>query len=175
MNSWIIRSVVLVVALGGIGLAASRLRGQDDVTVNVPTGDPAMVAAFQKARAGLGDFLVKLSHPPTGTNNYSVKVGIKDGPAQGFSIVSGSENGEFFWIVNLHSTGSGFVGQIGNPPELVKNVKEGQAIAFGRGDIVDWLYFEFGKLKGNYTACPALLQGPREQLEMMRKRYGLEC
>jgi uncharacterized protein YegJ (DUF2314 family) len=176
MNNWIIRSAVLTVALGGIGFAASRLHGQEDITVNVPTGDAAMVVAYGKARAGLDGFLAKLSRPAAGTNDYSVKVGLKDGPApNGFSVVGASEGGEFFWIVNLRSTGNGYAGQIGNPPELVKNVKEGQTITFGRGDIVDWLYFDSGKLKGNFTACPALLQGPREQLEMMRKRYGLEC
>ena len=169
---------VAVIALAcGLSPVAFRLHAQSDHSIDVPTGDPMMVAAFAKARASLDDFLTKLSHPPLGTSGYSVKVGIKDGPTPGgFSISHPEEgNNEFFWIVNVRSSSAGFLGEIGNAPDRIKNVRNGQTISFRRGDIADWMYFESGKMKGNYTACPALMHGPREELEMMRKRYGLEC
>ena len=164
----------LLLAGGTVCLATSA---QADATINVPVGDSAMVAAFAKARASLDDFLAKLEHPPAGTSRYSVKIGLKDGPALGgFSISRpGDGDNEFFWIIDLRPSASGFSGRIGNEPESVKNVREGQTISFVRDDIVDWMYFEAGKIKGNFTACPALAHGPREELELMRKRYGVDC
>jgi uncharacterized protein YegJ (DUF2314 family) len=166
----------LIALAASLTAAVGGLCAQAQV-IDVPVGDPMMVAAFAKARAGLDSFLAKLRAPPTGTQGYSVKIGLKDGPAPGSFAISrpGEGNNEFFWMVNLRSAGAGFAGEIGNTPERIKNVRKGQTINFGRDDIVDWLYFDAGKMRGNYTACPALMHGPREVLEMMRKKYGLEC
>nr|WP_245438450.1 DUF2314 domain-containing protein [Rhizobium pisi] len=30
-------------------------------------------------------------------------------------------------------------------------------------------------MKGNYTACPLLLAGPKEQLDQYREIYGIVC
>jgi hypothetical protein len=38
----------------------------------------------------------------------------------------------------------------------------------------DWMYFENGWVNGNYSACPALLAGPKKDLEQFRARYGIE-
>jgi uncharacterized protein YegJ (DUF2314 family) len=168
--------LALIALSASLTAVAGRLCAQDR-SIDVPVGDARMVAAFAKARSGLDDFLEKLRHPPAGTQGYSVKIGLKDGPASGgFSISKPGEGGnEFFWIVNLRSAGAGFAGEIGNAPDRIRNVAKGQTITFGRNDIVDWMYFEGGRIRGNYTACPALMHGPRDVLEMMRKKYGLEC
>jgi uncharacterized protein YegJ (DUF2314 family) len=172
------RIVTLAALVAGLGVALCwSADATERSSIDVPVGDPMMVAAYAQARAGLDDFLVKLGQAPPGTGDYSVKVGLKDGPAPGgFSIGrAGEADNEFFWIVDVRSTASGFSGEIGNEPDLVKNVGLGQTISFEKSDIVDWLYFENGKMKGNYTACPALLHGPKEVLEQMRRQFGITC
>ena len=150
-----------------------------DAVVNVPKGDPEMAAAFAKARASLGGFLEKLRHPPAGTENFSVKVGFSDAAnGSGYAIVNpgaGSDKVEYFWMVGIKETASGFTAAIGNGPEIVKSVREGQVVAFQRAQIADWMYFEGGKIKGNYTMCPLLSRMGEAEAQEMRVKFGTEC
>lgn len=142
----------------------------------IPQDDPEMAAAAARAQAGLDDFLAKLDNPPTGTENYSVKIGIVD-QGDGFALTGqmSVENVEYFWLGNLQRAADGFRGTIANQPGVVRNVSAGQEIAFTKGDIFDWMYVKGGKIVGNVTACPILLRGPKEELEFYRLNYGLEC
>lgn len=142
----------------------------------IPRNDPEMIAAADRAQAGLDDFLTKFDNPPAGTENYSVKVGIVD-QGDGFALTGRKsvENVEYFWLGNLQRTSDGFRGTITNQPGVVRNVSAGQEIAFTKGDIFDWMYIKGGKIVGNVTACPILLRGPKEELEFYRQNYGLEC
>ena len=54
-------------------------------------------------------------------------------------------------------------------------MKFGQVIEFSESEIVDWLYTENGKMIGNFTACALLKREPPDQLEAMKKQYGLSC
>jgi uncharacterized protein YegJ (DUF2314 family) len=54
-------------------------------------------------------------------------------------------------------------------------VKLGQLVEFSEAEIVDWLYMEGGKMHGNFTACALLKREPPDQLEAMKKQYGLSC
>ena len=142
----------------------------------VPTGDPAMADAARKAQAGLDDFLVKLANPPKGTEYYTLKIGIiDDGDGIRLSNNQGLAGVEYFWMTDIASTADGFTALIGNQPDVVHNVVAGQQIAFKKSDIFDWMYFDNGKMKGNYSACPALLKGPREDLEQFKQQYGIDC
>ncbi len=165
----IVAACVFCLVLGG----AAR----SENVVQVPGNDPEMSAAFGKARAGLDGFLVKLAAPPAGTKGYSVKVGIKDGPApEGFSIGHpGDQNVEYFWMTEVEPAGDGYKGVIDNEPDSIRNVSDGQTISFKKEDISDWMYFEGDKIKGNFTACPALRHASREEQETMRERFGFDC
>jgi uncharacterized protein YegJ (DUF2314 family) len=54
-------------------------------------------------------------------------------------------------------------------------VKFGQVIDFSEAEIVDWLYMEDGKMRGNFTACALLKREPADQAEAMKKQFGLSC
>jgi uncharacterized protein YegJ (DUF2314 family) len=54
-------------------------------------------------------------------------------------------------------------------------VKLGQAIAFKRSDVVDWLYRENGKMFGNVTACALLKHAPPSEVNAFKREYGLNC
>jgi len=68
-----------------------------------------------------------------------------------------------------------FSGAIDNMPQSVRSVKLGQTITFHQSEIVDWLYLDGDKMKGNYTACALLTSAPKEEVEEFKKRFGLDC
>jgi uncharacterized protein YegJ (DUF2314 family) len=145
-------------------------------TVMVPTQDAAMAAAFSHAHASLDDFLTKLARPAAGTEHYAVKLGIKDSTDGSFVIIRPGESGraEYFWIGDLHRDGDAFTGFVHNDPEVIHNVRLNQQLHFSRDDIADWTYFDHGQIKGNFTACPALVHSPEAMAEM-HERFGLTC
>jgi uncharacterized protein YegJ (DUF2314 family) len=144
--------------------------------VRVPAQDPAMAAAFSKAHATLDDFLAKLARPAAGTAHYAVKVGIKDGSGSSFVIMRPGDSSftEYFWIGDIRRNGDTFTGFVHNDPEFVHNIRLNQEIHFSRDDIADWTYFDHDQMKGNFTACPALVHSPQAMAEM-RERFGLVC
>lgn len=150
----------------------------DDLTKGhmVPLGDQAIADASNKAQAAVDDFLAKLLNPPAGTAGFSVKVGIVD-QGTGFALTKDTSVNavEFFWVLNIASSGDGFVGILANAPETVKNVTDGQTLHFKKSDIFDWMYFDNGKMVGNFTACPVLKAGPIEDLKSFEEQTGMVC
>ncbi|ANL46490.1 hypothetical protein AMC87_CH01795 [Rhizobium phaseoli] len=73
------------------------------------------------------------------------------------------------------TSGDHFTALLGDTPEYIHNIKPDARVEFEKSDIFDWMYIENGKVKGNYTACPLLLAGPKEQLEQYREIYGIVC
>jgi uncharacterized protein YegJ (DUF2314 family) len=146
----------------------------------VPTGDPAMTAAFDRAAAGLDEFFAKWRNPPAGAERFSVKIGLTDTPgAPGYAIVRPGNGAsgfvEWFWTNHLRAEATGFSAQLSNDPEDLRNVSFGQVIHFARQDIGDWMYFQNGKIVGNATACPALAHASAEERRQMKEQYGLAC
>jgi uncharacterized protein YegJ (DUF2314 family) len=139
-------------------------KSQRDELSWVPRNDPDMAAAMRKARATLPEFLALVRAPRPSTTGFAVKVAVRDG-----------SNTEYFWITPFKEQDGRFNGSINNTPRSVKTVKFGQALNFSEDDIVDWLYVDGGKMKGNYTVCVLLKREPKEQLEAAKKRFGLEC
>jgi uncharacterized protein YegJ (DUF2314 family) len=146
----------------------------------VPTGDPAMSAAFAHAAAGLDGFFAKWRNPGPGARGFSVKIGLMDAPgAPGYAIVrpdtSAPGRVEYFWTHGLRAEGAGFSAQIGNEAEVLHNVSFGQTVHFARQDIGDWMYVQDAKIIGNATACPALAHASAEERRQMKEQYGLAC
>lgn len=159
------RYVLLVLCLVGCSAPVDsqtivERAATDEITIR-SDDDPAMKAAFKKARDSLdGAFqAVELS-------SLSMKVGVVD-----------DGNTEYFWLNTLSRTGDRFSGVINNEPRMVTNVRFGQVYEFGRDQIVDWTYTdaESGKMQGNFTACALLSHEPPEQAAEFRRQYGLEC
>jgi len=165
--SRLLAACALLLADTGAAIAQSPLeRSRRDETVSMSSGDPAMRAAFEKARAGLDGFLALLDKPPPGTRLYAVKLLVRDG-----------DNGEYFWITELKRDGDRFTGRLNNTPRSVATVRAGQVMRFGRDDIVDWMYVDDGqrRMVGNFTACALLTRESAKDVEEMKRATGLVC
>jgi uncharacterized protein YegJ (DUF2314 family) len=118
----------------------------------------------RRRRDGLPEFL-SLARAPSGTmSKFAVKVAIHD-----------ESRVEYFWIAPFEQTGAGLSGRINNSPTTVTNVKLGDKITFAEQEIVDWLYLDDGRMKGNYTACAMFKHAPRQEVEALIKRFGMSC
>lgn len=151
----------------GVAAAQSALeRSRRDEVVPMADNDPAMRAAFEKARAGLDGFLALLDKPPPGTRLFAVKLLVRDG-----------DKGEYFWITDLERKGDRFTGRLNNTPRSVATVREGQIMEFGRSEIRDWMYVDDKRQRmvGNFTACALLTKESRKSAEEMKRATGLVC
>lgn len=173
--------IFLAVLTAALAVAAGPAAGVEtnDPMANVPHGDPAMAAAYQKAQATLDVFLTAWRHPPAGATGFAIKVGIVDtATPPGFAIVRPGESRgivEYFWVGALRETSTGFAGEIHNQPDTVRNLSVGQKIVFARNDIADWTYFQGDRIVGNMTACPALAHASAAERQLMHEKYGLDC
>jgi uncharacterized protein YegJ (DUF2314 family) len=138
---------------------------RDEITM-VPGDDPAMAAAFKKARDSLDGFIKLLDAPPQDTESYSVKIRISE-----------AGNTEYFWIGNLEREGKRFTGTLNNTPRSVKSVRQGQSMTFTSAEIYDWSYIDRGqhRMVGNFTACALLTHESPESAAAFRKQTGLRC
>jgi uncharacterized protein YegJ (DUF2314 family) len=139
-------------------------KARRDQVVLVEKDDPDMAAAFRKARETLPEFLA-LAHAPRPT---ATKLAVK------IAIPAGAGN-EYFWLAPFEPRGDKYAGRINNTPRAAKQVKFGQVVEFSEAEIVDWLYMEGGQMRGNFTACAMLKREPADQVEAMKKQYGLSC
>lgn len=169
-----IRAVLLITlavlapaSLCGDAFAQTILeRSQRDDTVSVPADDPAMAAAFRKARASLDGFLALLDARPAHVDGYAAKLRVID-----------KEETEYFWVIEPERDGDRFVGILSNTPRSVKNVYQGQVMYFSRGDIFDWTYIDTVQQRtmGNFTLCALLTRRTPEAAAAYRKERGLTC
>jgi len=158
--------IVLISFLAATPLAAQTIleKAARDEIAAVANTDPNMAAAMRKAQSTLADFLKAAAAPRPGTQGFSLKVAVREG-----------ERVEYFWITPFTNNGSQFSGQINNTPRVVHSVKLDQTITFAQSDIVDWMYIENGRMKGNYTACALLKSAPKNQAEEFKNHFGLNC
>jgi len=126
--------------------------------------DPHMAVAMRKARASLADFFAAMRHPTSSMSAFAVKIPIRDG-----DVV------EYFWITQVSATGGGFSGRIDNTPRDVSNVVEGQVIEFRQEDIVDWMYLDGRRMKGNFTLCALMKDEPKRHVDAVKRKFGLKC
>ena len=166
--SYTIFSMLLAAALAGTGSDGNAQtvldKAERDELFYVSKNDPHMANAMRKARATLPEFLAVARAPKPPTEGFSVKVAVREG-----------NNAEYFWIVPFEEKSGRFTGKINNTPRSTRKVRMGQAIEFSESEIVDWMYFDNGKMKGNYTACALLRREPKQQAEAFKQRFGLEC
>ena len=170
----------IVAAVWWAGACGSAFALDSNPVPNVPKGDPAMSAAFAHAAATLDGFFAKWRNPPRGAEGFTVKIGVMDtAAAPGYAIVKPdspvANPVEWFWTSDLRQEGDGFVAEIGNQAELLRNVSGGETVHFKRQDIGDWMYFQDGKIVGNATACPALAHATATERRQMKEQYGIDC
>jgi uncharacterized protein YegJ (DUF2314 family) len=168
-REWKMKGIVfffflVFISIGAHGDSVVERAESDQVTL-IPEDDPHMAKAMYRARGTLDEFLEVYEKRSGNQTSFAVKVGIEDGGQT-----------EYFWLGDFYEKEEGiFIGVINNEPRLVSNVRFGQPYTFEKNAIVDWVYMEGEKMKGNYTACALLRHEPKEQQEQFKKQYGLEC
>lgn len=158
--------VLLLAPLGAVQAQTLVERVKRDEIAHMSREEPSMRRAFEKARAGLDEFLVQAKAPAPGTDSHALKVAISDG-----------QNTEYFWVVDFSNNGEQFTGVLNNQPRLVMKHRYGEKIAFRRDQIADWTYMEATnrRMHGNFTACALLTKEPPAQAAEFKRQYGLRC
>jgi uncharacterized protein YegJ (DUF2314 family) len=151
-------------SFGPVGAQSITQKAERDELAIVGKSDPVMAAAMSKARQTLPDFLSTAAAPKQGMEGFAVKVAVREG-----------DNAEYFWITPFTTKDGTFSGAINNRPRSVRSVKLGQTITFDQSEIVDWMYMDGEKMKGNYTACALLKSAGKGEAEEFKKRFGLDC
>ena len=139
-------------------------KAKRDQVALVEKDDPDMAAARRRARETLPEFLALARAPRPTATNLAVKIAIPAG-----------DDDEYFWVSQFAPRGDKYGGTINNTPRAAKQVKLGQIVEFSEAEIVDWLYMEGSKMRGNFTACALLKREPADQVVAMKKQYGLSC
>ena len=145
--------------------AEQKAEEQQEV-VELNDKDPAMKAAFKKAQGSLDGFLkVHASNDPN-IDVESVRVRLTEGKVT-----------EYVWIHPFEKDGNGYKGKANSVPSRLKKLVVGGQVSFKREDIVDWTYFEIKarRMHGNFTTCVQLAKAPAEEVEALKKAYGLDC
>lgn len=139
---------------GGSSMAPANLPGGSSMPPAAP--DAAVVAdshgeeildeaammetAVDEARAAAQQFIQALADPQPTRTGYSVKIPVHDG-----------DRAEHFWVLGVRFENGQFVGEIGNQPEVVANVKIGDEIRASADQIGDWMYLDNRHLVGGWT------------------------
>ena len=117
-----------------------------------------MAAAFEEARARLGDFISALRAKNPNQQGLSVKAFVGDESA-----------GEHIWLSSVEYKQGVFSGRIDNLPEIVTSLSLGDRITVPKDEISDWMYIEDGKLVGGYTIRALMKLTPPEE----RPRFAI--
>jgi uncharacterized protein YegJ (DUF2314 family) len=136
--------------------AVVKREGQPDFVTKFD--EQRMDAAIAEAKGTLGSFEAALEAHAPGTDGFTVK--------KGFAF--GNEGKEFIWVGDVRKADGGFKGSVDNEPVNQVGVKLGEEVLVARGDVVDWMYNQNGKMKGGYTIV-ALTYGTPEQDEYTKK------
>ncbi len=157
---------VLAASCCAIEVRAQSLleRVERDELAVVTENDPIMVAAIRKARASLPEFLRLARAPDPSMSSFAIKVPVRAG-----------DQSEYFWITEFKHQDGHYSGRIDNIPRWATNLKMGDTIEFAESDIVDWLYVQDRRMKGNFTFCALMQREPRTEARALIKRFGADC
>lgn len=165
------RQSIVFVGCAILVLAVMSACSRRDSGVVKRDGEPDYVRAFVKARmdsaiaearSSLDKLVAALTARKPDTEGFAVKK----------SYPCGDGQEEFIWINEVSVVGDVFEGVINNEPVDTKEVRLGQRVRVERGDVVDWMYLERGKLRGGYTIV-ALVYGTPDQ-QQYEKNLGID-
>jgi uncharacterized protein YegJ (DUF2314 family) len=160
-----ILALVLALALL-VGVAVYLIVGPlapKETVVSVSGSDVEMNAAIAKARATLPEFWKQHAAPLPGTDEYSLKIMVRDGPAA-----------EHLWCSPVKGTAEKARCRIANVPVSVKTVELDQWIDVRPGDISDWYYRQDGRLHGAQTVRAVLSKVSKEEAEALKAMLAPE-
>jgi uncharacterized protein YegJ (DUF2314 family) len=166
-----VTSIALITGLTSLSMNLAQAAPNDQPddkqeVVELNDQDPAMKAAFKKAKASLDTFLKVHATNDPDVDVESVRVRLTEGKVT-----------EYVWIHPFEKHGKGFKGQVNSLPSQLKKLSVGGIVSFKREDIVDWTYFEIKarRMHGNYTTCVQLAKAPASEVESLKNAYGLDC
>jgi uncharacterized protein YegJ (DUF2314 family) len=108
--------------------------------VQVSKDDPRMIAAVAEARRRWPEFAAAFQARETANEAFIVKARFADG-----------ENEEFMWVQVQKLEGNSIIGELGNSPAALTNVKEGDIVTVPLEDLNDWLCQINGEAVGGFT------------------------
>lgn len=119
-----------------------------------------MAQAIATARRRLPLFWERVrANEPTETG-YAVKV------------IASDQNGiEHLWLTRITLRDGRIYGMIDTAPRIVRSLRAGQILEIRQDSIVDWLYFEKGRMVGNETGRIMLRYLAPAEREQMLKLY----
>ncbi len=119
-----------------------------------------MAQAIATARRRLPLFWERVrANEPTETG-YAVKV------------IASDQNGvEHLWLTRITLRENRVYGMIDTAPRIVRSLRAGQILEVRSESIVDWLYFEKGRMVGNETGRIMLRYLAPAEREQMLKLY----
>jgi len=146
--------------------AASAAKAKEEEVVELNDRDPAMQAAFKKARGSLDEFFKVANGDDPKIDVISVRVRVREGKVT-----------EYVWVHPFERDGKDFKGKANNIPSKLKKLAVGGPLRFKRDDIVDWTYFDVKDrvMHGNFTTCAQLSKAPANEVAQLKKAYGLDC
>jgi uncharacterized protein YegJ (DUF2314 family) len=136
-------ALALVAALPSCGKRASQLEPSAAASSKPPldlSADPELAHAERNAIAKLSDFRKVLESAQPGTTYFEVQAVVRDGALS-----------ERLWLNDVHAVAGGFEGASNAPAKFVKSIQQGQRVQVANEDIVDWSYYDRGKVQGGET------------------------
>jgi|688.fasta_scaffold843633_2 uncharacterized protein YegJ (DUF2314 family) len=119
-----------------------------------------MTKAIARARLRLGFFWERVRANDPAETGYAVKV------------IAGDQHGtEHIWLSRITLRGGRVLGMIDTSPRIVRSLRQGQIMDIRDDAIVDWMYFENGRIVGNETGRTMLRFLPPAEREKMMQLY----
>jgi uncharacterized protein YegJ (DUF2314 family) len=148
-----------------LGILAATIAGAPPRHAAAQTTIPGvhseeMAQAIATARRKLPFFWDRVrANEPTETG-YAVKV------------IASDQNGvEHLWLTRITLRDGRVYGMIDTAPRVVRSLRAGQILDVRPDSIVDWLYFEKGRMVGNETGRVMLRYLAPAEREQMLKLY----
>lgn len=162
------RAAIVLALLAGCAseISAQSLQeriARDELAI-VEENDPDIIAAIRRAKESLPAFLALARAPKPTMSQLAVKVAVRAGSQY-----------EYLWVTKFQGKDGVYSGTIDNIPRWATHLKQGGNLAFSENEIVDWLYIEGGRMKGNFTICATLKKEPKAEAAAVKKRFGLSC
>lgn len=156
---------IVIAGLTEPALAQSRLENAErDQVISIEDDSPEMADAVRKARASLRAFFELAANPHGTMRTFAVKVG-----------VSTPRGIEYIWITDFRRDNGRVVGRIDNIPRWTTKIREGETFAFDENEIIDWLYLDGDRMRGNFTSCAINKMSSPAQAKAMQERFRMTC
>ena len=130
----------------------------------VPSADPAMNAAIEKAKATLPAFFDRLANPQPGDDGFAIKI----------KYLARTGDGEHIWANKVERKGDMVSATINNEPRDIAGLKIGQRVTVPLGQLTDWMYTRDGKIHGGQTIRAIIPALPKAQADQYRAMLAPE-